>query len=878
MRASGSSRIWIFISCCGLLGSVQGQQTGSPVASQSAAAKPRAYLRFDAPLYKAGDCAKLSLTMLDVSVDVRNSPPNVEVAVADRGRATGRISLPMQSAGGGRYETAECLRLVAGKGSAKGRSLRVAPGSVLGALARDAKGDIRAAALAVVPATRVTGKIRFSAARVASGASQTDTDRADELTDEQGRSIRFVRNHVIVLERDRGELMRFLARRHGEIVSSLGRHHLVKVDPSTADPAHLEPLAELLGGAPGRYRFSSTTALGMGALVVEELAGGLAISLDVLTHDLVQPQTAEEGGADQFMSPWFVPITSSVNFAEGMALASLFLVPSTPDITIAFIDHGFAGPDDFSPSKPAAVRDYGADPAAFMADIPQCNVGLTSTSCSWTTLKAEAAGPAPGGSPTWHGAHVASVALSTWNDSQGVGGVAFPVARPYLIRAGDDSFTMAGAIARALPDISGPSARIISLSRGQNCTQDLGLFSMDICDAVQEGLATGVACFLLQILFPPLSALGCPEIAVLITLGEALNTVSGPVKDAEARGLLVVAGASNDMSEDVNEERMIPCTLRNVICVGGINVALQRASAKGSSISIYAPSRFVNTMQAPDQPAGTAPSSSGTSYGTPMVSAALALALSINPLLTTDGARILLRDSACRSANPKRQDGSSCSPSTDTEVDKVGYIDLLELIRLARRSAGKNPLLACTGGWDGEEFGDKTDDFNSAISLPPLNPAIRGMSDYQSIKPDLSIHKIRTTPTPTSDEDWYKVTFGPTASGSLEGFVAKYSFRVDDSSLGILFLELWQSDPCGGPPVRVADADVMQTENSLSGGGEASVTARVRSDLSYFMRVIGGIQVSGLRIYGGNCYNKVHAEVMDIGQVPLLPPQAANCH
>jgi len=326
MRASGSSRIWIFISCCGLLGSVQGQQTGSPVASQSAAAKPRAYLRFDAPLYKAGDCAKLSLTMLDVSVDVRNSPPNVEVAVADRGRATGRISLPMQSAGSGRYETAECLRLVAGKGSAKGRSLRVAPGSVLGALARDAKGDIRAAALAVVPATRVTGKIRFSAARVASGASQTDTDRADELTDEQGRSIRFVRNHVIVLERDRGELMRFLARRHGEIVSSLGRHHLVKVDPSTADPAHLEPLAELLGGAPGRYRFSSTTALGMGALVVEELAGGLAISLDVLTHDLVQPQTAEEGGADQFMSPWFVPITSSVNFAEGMALASLFLV------------------------------------------------------------------------------------------------------------------------------------------------------------------------------------------------------------------------------------------------------------------------------------------------------------------------------------------------------------------------------------------------------------------------------------------------------------------------------------------------------------------------------------------------------------------------
>jgi hypothetical protein len=69
----------------------------------------------------------------------------------------------------------------------------------------------------------------------------------------------------------------------------------------------------------------------------------------------------------------------------------------------------------------------------------------------------------------------------------------------------------------------------------------------------------------------------------------------------------------------------------------------------------------------------------------------------------------------------------------------------------------------------------------------------------------------------------------------------------------------------------------MQEANSQSGAGEASVTARVRSDLSHFMRVFGGIQVSGLRVYGGDCYDKVRAEVMDIGRVPVLPPQAANC-
>jgi hypothetical protein len=616
----------------------------------------------------------------------------------------------------------------------------------------------------------------------------------------------------------------------------------------------------------------------MGALVLEELAGGLAISFDVLTRVQVQPRTAEEGGANQFALPWFTPNSSTVNLAEGMAFASLFLVPSTPDITIAFIDRGFAGPDDFTPSKPSVVRDYGADPAALMADIPQCDVGIASTRCSWMTLKAEATGPASDPQAPWHGGQVASVALSTWNDAQGVGGLAFPVARPYLIRSAEDNFSMASAITRALPAVSGPNARVISMSMGSNCNKDLGLFSLDICNAVQDGLAMGVACFLLQIMFPELSAIPCADIAGLITLGLALNAVSGPVKDAEAKGLLLVNAASDDSSEDVNDAGMIPCTLRNVICVGGMDAGLKRFGSKGSSISIYAPARGVRTMQFPGAPPTARAQGEGTSFGAPMVSGALALALSINPLLTTDEARTLLRDSACRSANPTRLDGSSCTPSTDAEVDKVGYIDLLELVRRARHSAGKNPLLACTGGWDAEESKDATDDFNSAIVLPALNPAIHGVSDYKSIKPDLSIHKIRTTPMPTSDEDWYKIAFAATASGSPEGFVAKFSIHVDDPSLGILFVELFQSDPCGGPPVRVADANVMQTVNSQSGAGEASVTARVRSDLSFFMRVFGGIQVSGLRVFGGNCYNKVHAEVMDIGAVPLLPPQQANCH
>jgi hypothetical protein len=254
--------------------------------------------------------------MLDASTGAPSAPPTVEVAATDRNRATGRVSLSMRSAEQGRFESTECMRLVGTRASAGARSLRVQPGSVLGALARDAKGDILAAALAAVPAKNAR-KSRFAVEPASSRGAQAETVQVDALTDEQGRSIRFVRNHVIVLERDHAELTRFLARRHGEIVVSLGQHHLVKVDPRTADPAHLEPLAELLSAAPGRYRFSSPTALRMGALVLEELAGGLAISFDVLTHADVQPQTAEQSGKSQFTATWFNPNSSNIKLRRG---------------------------------------------------------------------------------------------------------------------------------------------------------------------------------------------------------------------------------------------------------------------------------------------------------------------------------------------------------------------------------------------------------------------------------------------------------------------------------------------------------------------------------------------------------------------------------
>src|SRR5262245_12649953 len=132
---------------------------------------------------------------------------------------------------------------------------------------------------------------------------------------------------------------------------------------------------------------------------------------------------------------------------------------------------------------------------------------------------------------------------------------------------------------------------------------------------------------------------------------------------------------------------------------------------------------------------------------------------------------------------------------------------------------------------------------------------------------------------PSSDEDWYTVGFQVPPGSTPQGFVAKFSLKVEDPSLGVLFLDLWQSDLCtpGGPPIRVAGGDILDTQISQSGAGEASVTARVRTDLQYFLHVFGGIQKSLVRVYGGNCYTHVRAEVLDIGGVPAPSPQSANC-
>ena len=100
MRSSGfasrSSAVCARIAWLGMLGSVHGQLPGGPAASQQGMQRTHAYLRFDAPLYKPGQCARLSLTVLESSAGAQGAPQSVEVAAGDRAHAAGRVSVPMR--------------------------------------------------------------------------------------------------------------------------------------------------------------------------------------------------------------------------------------------------------------------------------------------------------------------------------------------------------------------------------------------------------------------------------------------------------------------------------------------------------------------------------------------------------------------------------------------------------------------------------------------------------------------------------------------------------------------------------------------------------------------------------------------------------------
>jgi hypothetical protein len=388
---------------------------------------------------------------------------------------------------------------------------------------------------------------------------------------------------------------------------------------------------------------------------------------------------------------------------------------------------------------------------------------------------------------------------------------------------------------------------------------------LDLCDPPQILFMAAFACAAVAeaLAVSPIPALTCAEVATLITLADYLSNLEKALGDAEAAGVVVVAGAGNDHA-DSDDERFVPCVYDTGICVGGLDTTSDAAgrlvaasfSNFGSAVKVWAPGVRVTTMPDPDTVAVS--QQAGTSVATPVVTGTLALVRAINPSLDPKAIRALLGRSLCKAGQERRFDGGTCTPSSDATVDQAGYLDLLNLIYLARDSAGKPNLAPCTGGWDaGEGTGviPANDDFLRATPLRPFRPIPGPPIDFPDTPPgDLSIHAL--APAHKVDEDWYKLTFDP--STPVVGMFADISITLPDPTLGPLSLSLFQSCNPRNPPIPVP---VLATRNE---DGTKIIRVKIQSDTFYYARVSTAAPDTT------NCYSKVSVRVLE-----LTPPPPA---
>jgi len=113
------------------------------------------------------------------------------------------------------------------------------------------------------------------------------------------------------------------------------------------------------------------------------------------------------------------------------------------------------------------------------------------------------------------------------------------------------------------------------------------------------------------------------------------------INDAFKKGVIVVCAAGND---GINVSEFFPANMDNVITVGGVNGNNSLYGNFGDKITAYAPNDLIYSLSNTTND-GIYPNS-GTSFATPHVTALVALLLKINPNLTLEEIRSIIKENA----------------------------------------------------------------------------------------------------------------------------------------------------------------------------------------------------------------------------------------
>ena len=446
------------------------------------------------------------------------------------------------------------------------------------------------------------------------------------IVDDLGNRGVFVEDELIVVTNDSKQLNDVLNRWRGEVVDTidparndiadLSPQHLVRVDPTAADPAELPGLLAALHPARDiQHRVSSERAIQLLTVAAMEATSGLTVGINWLATPADIP-----GGATRESSTGPAGYNTDPAVYAGNAFDWFYLDDGGRlDIGVTQAWTLLARTGRLDARVRLAVLDGGFAPAT-NGDFPAGWRALTALPFTDPTGTPNPSSCTGGVGCPWHGTAVANAAAGAVHNRAGAAGPAGPVAELIAIHESADMFN--GSIALGLA--YGAGARIANMSwSGQ----------------------------------------------VPATLSFTVLPFDLVTRTYRNHGMLLFAAAGND-GIDVDdtdcfilsdwcweEERVFPCDNGGVICVGGIDTSAStrsrgddpRSRAPGSSygrgdVDLFAP---YTLLVGPDPTTGAgARAVNGTSFASPFAAGVAALVWAADPTLSADAVESIVISTA----------------------------------------------------------------------------------------------------------------------------------------------------------------------------------------------------------------------------------------